>query len=235
MTPKPNRRPRSNHSPSKSPSWRRSQSHENKTLERTARSRDSGINDQRESLSLSCSCNNDNTSCGSCSDQSDQQQQQQQHHITRANPNRHSTTSSQFRRHKSASPSRRKSVPPSCACVHNHEHVHSSHTGTLRRHHVHHHVHHMSATVRSKSTGQLIDDQHSHMRGSTRSRSRSKSKLDCIDCSNELDGGRLARGDRSTQSTRSTRWEVYRHVEAPKKSLHSSQRRKSPIYKVSST
>ena len=235
MTPKPNRRPRSNHSPSKSPSWRRSQSHENKTLERTARSRDSGINDQRESLSLSCSCNNDNTSCGSCSDQSDQQQQQH-HHITRANPNRHSTTSSQFRRHKSASPSRRKSVPPTCACVHNHEPVHAPHTGTLRRHHVHHHVHHMSATVRSKSTGQLIDDQHSsHMRGSTRSRSRSKSKLDCIDCSNELDGGRLARGDRSTQSTRSTRWEVYRHVEAPKKSLHSSQRRKSPIYKVSFT
>ena len=74
------------------------------------RSRDSGINDQRESLSLSCSCNND-TSCGSCSDQSDDHHHQHVHghvhqHMNRSHPNRQSTTSSQFRRHKSASPSR---------------------------------------------------------------------------------------------------------------------------------
>ena len=67
-----------------------------------------------------------------------------------------------------------------------------------------------------------------HIRGSTRSRSRSKSKLDCNEC---YDNNGLSRGDR--QSTRSTRWEVYRHVESPKKAhLNSSQRRKSPIYKV---
>ena len=76
----------------------------------TFRSRDSGINDQRESLSLSCSCNND-TSCGSCSDQSDDHHHQHVHghvhqHMNRSHPNRQSTTSSQFRRHKSASPSR---------------------------------------------------------------------------------------------------------------------------------
>lgn len=132
--------------------------------------------------------------------------------------------SSQFRRHKSASPSRRKSVPPpnQCGCHHHHQHYD---TATLHRHH--HHVHHMSATLRSKSTGQLLDDH--HIRGSTRSRSRSKSKMDCNECcSNEhLD---TRRGDRS--STRSTRWEVYRHVDSPKKSHNSSQRRKSPIYKV---
>merc|ERR1712077_43064 len=41
----------------------------------------------------------------------------------------------------------------------------------------------------------------------------------------------MSRNDR--QSTRSTRWEVYRHVESPKKAhLNSSQRRKSPIYKA---
>lgn len=94
VTPKPNRRSRSNHSPSKSPSWRRPNQNQRlpqieipdiKTLERTARSRDSGINDQRESLSLSCSCNND-TSCGSCSDHSDE------HNMNRTNPQRHSTT-----------------------------------------------------------------------------------------------------------------------------------------------
>ena len=84
ITPKPNRRSRSNHSPSKSPSWRRTSQSQEKTLERTARSRDSGINDQRESLSLSCSCNND-TSCGSCSDHSEE-------HINRVHPHRHSTT-----------------------------------------------------------------------------------------------------------------------------------------------
>ena len=97
-------------------------------------------------------------------------------------------------------------------------------------HHEHvHHVHaHMSNTLRSKSTGQLIDDH--HIRGSTRSRSRSKSKLDCSEC---CDNAGLSRSDR--QSTRSTRWEVYRHVESPKKHLNSSQRRKSPIYKVNSS
>jgi hypothetical protein len=64
MTPKTRR---THISPSKSPSWKRPpqasarQSSKEKTLEHTraARSRDSGINDQRESLSLSCSCNND--------------------------------------------------------------------------------------------------------------------------------------------------------------------------------
>ena len=79
-------------------------------LSSSFRSRDSGINDQRESLSLSCSCNND-TSCGSCSDQSDDHHHQHVHghvhqHMNRSHPNRQSTTSSQFRRHKSASPSR---------------------------------------------------------------------------------------------------------------------------------
>ena len=149
--------------------------------------------------------------------------------------------SSQFRRHKSASPSRRKSVPPpnQCGCHHHHHHhgPHGHHGvdghGTLHRQQHHHHVHHMSATLRSKSTGQLVDEDH-HIRGSTRSRSRSKSKLDCTECcsTDQLESNRLARGDRSTQSTRSTRWEVYRHVDSPKKSLNSSQRRKSPIYKV---
>ena len=75
--------------------------------------------------------------------------------------------------------------------------------------------------------GQLVNDDH-HIRDSTRSRSRSKSKLDCNECcsTEQLESNRLARGDRSTQSTRSTRWEVYRHVDSPKKSLNSSQRRK---------
>ena len=42
--------------------------------------------------------------------------------------------------------------------------------GTLRRNHEHHHVHqHMSNTLRSKSTGQLLETDH-HIRGSTRSR-----------------------------------------------------------------
>ena len=121
---------------------------------------------------------------------------------------------------------RRKSSTPCHEC---HHHIHHHHGGTLRRgnHHEHvHHVHaHMSNTLRSKSTGQLIDDH--HIRGSTRSRSRSKSKLDCSEC---YDNAGLSRSDR--QSTRSTRWEVYRHVESPKKHLNSSQRRKSPIYKV---
>ena len=128
-TPTASRRSRSNHSPSKSPhSWSRRPG--DKNLERATRyvllfhsvessfsffvssfrSRDSGINDQRESLSLSCSCNND-TSCGSCSDQSDDHHHQHVHghvhqHMNRSHPNRQSTTSSQFRRHKSASPSR---------------------------------------------------------------------------------------------------------------------------------
>ena len=150
-----------------------------------------------------------------------------------------SNSSSQFRRHKSASPSRRKSVPPpnQCGCHHHHH----DGSATLRRHN-HTHSSHMSATLRSKSTGQLLDaDQllhhhHHTIRGSSRSRSRSKSKLpDCNECcsTEHLDSIQLSRGDRSTQSTRSTRWEVYRHVDAPnKKSLNSSQRRKSPIYKV---
>ena len=124
---------------------------------------------------------------------------------------------------------RRKSSTPCHEC---HHHIHHHHGGTLRRgnHHEHvHHVHaHMSNTLRSKSTGQLIDDH--HIRGSTRSRSRSKSKLDCSEC---YDNAGLSRSDR--QSTRSTRWEVYRHVESPKKHLNSSQRRKSPIYKVNSS
>ncbi len=143
---------------------------------------------------MSCSCNND-TSCGSCSDHSEER-----HDLNRINPHRHSTTrymfqseknsskyfmmsvisSSQFRRHKSASPSRRKSVPPpnQCACHHHHHHHHHEVEGqnTLHRHHQHH-LHHMSATLRSKSTGQLLDDHHHNIRGSTRSRSRSKSKL----------------------------------------------------------
>ena len=64
------------------------------------------------------------------------------------------------------------------------------------------------------------------------SRSRSKSKLnDCTECCDN-NNTTMSRNDR--QSTRSTRWEVYRHVESPKKAhLNSSQRRKSPIYKVS--
>lgn len=117
---------------------------------------------------------------------------------------------------------------PGCHHHHHHHHMHDGHN-TLHRHHTHHlHHHHMSATLRSKSTGQLLEDH--HIRGSTRSRSQSKSKLDCAECCST---DHLTRGDRSTQSTRSTRWEVYRHVDVPKKSMNSSQRRgKSPVYKV---
>ena len=72
-------------------------------------------------------------------------------------------SSSQFRRHKSASPSRRKSVPPpnQCGCHHNtnHQHHHHHHgDGHMTLHRHHHHVQHMSATLRSKSTGKEIED-----------------------------------------------------------------------------
>ena len=130
---------------------------------------------------------------------------------------------------------RRKSSTPCRECHHHNHHNHNNHGGTLRRNHEHHHVHqHMSNTLRSKSTGQLLEGADHHIRGSTRSRSRSKSKLnDCNECcDNNNSAAGLSRNDR--QSTRSTRWEVYRHVESPKKAhLNSSQRRKSPIYKVS--
>jgi len=204
-------------------------------------SRDSGIDERRgESLSLTCSNCHQSTggsSCESCEseDQGIIEPPMNIHHIHHHNSHHQrqgSCGSAKFRRHKSASPSRRSGRQDS---KHKYERAGGGERGHSQPKH---------QEPRSKSAGHLTNQCHCHCNCESERRSRSRSNCcqqaavaaaavpnQCDVCCMEQESGPasaatvgFSRYGKGSQSTRSTQWEVYRDV--GDRSRSSSQRKK---------
>ena len=170
-------------------------------------SRDSGIDERRESMSLTCS-NCHQSSCESCSDD---QEPPVRHH------RQGSCSSAKFRRHKSASPSRRSGRQSSRSKYGERGH---SQPRTPQE-------------SRSKSAGHVTHDCNHCCNCERRSRSNCCQQSNHCDCCFDDEGFEFSRYGKGSQSTRSTQWEVYRDVGSRSRSSSQRAKKSSKGFEVS--